>query len=151
MGILKSGWTLAEHKPMLLLVTPPSGPVTPRKVTCRELTLSPKPHLGQMSQCEMEGGGVNKGWASRGEMLSCQNAWVFTGSPPKPSRQVSFPSTSHNRLNCAKSTHPHPSRTPHSCVPRVQASGRISPKPLRGERAEPACREVPGMFSNFTM
>lgn len=46
---------------------------------------------------------------------------------------------------------PHPSRTPYSCVPRVQASGRIFPKPLREERAAPACREVPGMFSNFTM
>lgn len=86
-------------------------------------------------------------------MLSCQNARVFTASPPppKPSQQVSFPSTSHNRLSCAKSTHPHPSRTPYPCVPRVQASGRIFPKPLREEPAVPACREVLGMFSNFTM
>lgn len=35
MGILKSGWTLAEHTPMLLLVTPTSGPLPLRKVTCR--------------------------------------------------------------------------------------------------------------------
>lgn len=86
-------------------------------------------------------------------MLSCQNARVFTGSPPKtPSQQVSFLSVSHNRLSCAKITHPHPSRTPYPCVPRVQALGRIFPKPLREERAVPTtCREVPGMFSNFTM
>lgn len=92
MGTLKSGWTLVEHKPMLLLVTPPSGPVTPRKVTCRELTPSLQAHLRQMSQSRVGGReeGVSKCWASRGEMLSSQNARVFTGSPPNHPNRCLF-------------------------------------------------------------
>lgn len=92
MRTLKSGGILVEHKPMLVLVTPPSGPVTPRKVTCRELTPSLQAHLQQMSQCGVRGReeGVSKGWASRGEMLSCQNARVFTGFPPNHPNRCLF-------------------------------------------------------------